>query len=71
MATAICQIQVGDKKYYLSHNEEDVYYSTSNKTGGSTLKGVKFKSERNEFLNKSDNTVMNKFEIAEAIRNSK
>lgn len=70
MATAICQIQVGDKKYYLSHNEEDVYYSTSNKTGGSTLKGVKFKSERNEFLN-SKNEVMNEFKIAEAIRNSK
>lgn len=68
MATAITEIKVGDKTYYLSQSGEDVYYSTSNRTGGLTLKGVKFRN--NQILKKSNNRPMTEFEIAQAIRAS-
>lgn len=43
MATYLKTLEHGTKKYHVSHNGEALYYSTSNKTGGSLIKGVKFK----------------------------
>jgi len=41
MAEFIKKVKCGDKTYNLSASGKDVYYSSSSKTGGTTLKGVK------------------------------
>ncbi len=64
MADFLITIQVGNKKYNLSHSGETVYYSSSSKTGGTTLKGVKFKNNQ---LIDSDNNALNNFQIAQKL----
>jgi len=45
MAEHIMDLRCGNKKYYISHSGETVYYSTSGRGRGSTvIKGVKFKN---------------------------
>jgi len=45
MAEHIMDLICGNKKYYISHSGETVYYSTSGRGRGSTVvKGVKFKN---------------------------
>lgn len=68
MATYLTTITVGAKKYHISHNGTDLYFSSSNKTGGSSLKGLKFKN--NEIIKNSDNKVATEYDIAEAIKKS-
>lgn len=68
MATYLTTIQVGSKKYHISYSGDSLYFSSSNKTGGSTLKGLKFKN--NEIVFKSNSKVATEFDIAEAIKKS-
>lgn len=41
MATFIKRIKCGDKTYNISYSGKDVYFSSSSRTGGSQLKGVR------------------------------
>lgn len=61
-------IKVGDKTYNLSISGKDVYFSSSSKTGGTTLKGIKVYN--NEFRKTSDNKFATDFDIAAAINRS-
>jgi len=44
MAEYLKTLKCGGKTYYVSHSGSDVYYNSSSKTGGFTLKGAKFVS---------------------------
>ena len=56
MAEHIMDLKCGNKKYYISHSSETVYYSTSGRGRGSIeLKGVKFK--KNLIIDSSGNKL--------------
>lgn len=69
MSEYLISIKIGEKKYHISHSGETVYYSSSSKTGGTTLKGIKFKN--NQLINTSTNKEATEFNIAQAIEKSK
>ena len=66
MATYIMSIKCGDKKYNLSVSGEDVYFSSSSKTGGTTLKGIR--NYNNELRKRSDNKAANEFDMCMLIK---
>jgi len=68
MATYIMDIKCGDKKYYLSVSGQDVYFNSSSKTGGFTLKGIK--NYNNELRTISDNKPASDFALCQAIKKS-
>lgn len=61
-------IKCGDKSYNLSVSGKDVYFSSSSKTGGTTLKGIK--NINNELRTSIDNKPATDFSLCDAIRNS-
>lgn len=67
MATYMTSLKCGDKTYYLSYSGKDIYFDSSNKTGGTTLKGIKIYN--NEMRN-IDNKSVSNFDICQAIKNS-
>jgi len=68
MATYATTIRCGDKTYHISVSGKDVYFSSSSKTGGLTLRGIK--NYNNELRTSIDNKPVNEFAICQAIRGS-
>jgi hypothetical protein len=68
MATHIRDVRCGNKTYYLSINAQDVYFSSTSKSGGLSLKGIK--NYHNELRNTSNNKAASDFDLCQAIRNS-
>lgn len=68
MATYLTTIQVGQKKYHISHSNENLYFSSSSKSSGNSLKGLKFKN--NEIISTKSGKSVTEFDIAEAIKKS-
>lgn len=69
MATYVRSIRVGDTTYHISNSGKDLYYSSSSKTGGSSLRGVKLYN--NELRSTATNKPMSDIEIAQAITAAK
>ena len=69
MSIYIKTVKCGDKSYYLSISGEDVYFSSTSKTGGTRLKGIK---NYNNILKstKTNKKVDSDFIICEAISES-
>lgn len=68
MAEYATTIKYGDKSYYVSVGGKDVYFSSSNRTGGLGLKGIK--CINNQLVNTSDSKPATDFQIAQAIGRS-
>jgi len=68
MAIFIVSLKCGDKTYNLSASGKDVYFSSSAKTGGTSLKGIK--NHNNELRTTSDNKAATEFAICQAIKKS-
>lgn len=68
MAKFLTTIKCGQKKYNISHTGKDVYFSASAKTGGNTLKGVRF---TNNQIVSNNGKAMSDFDICQAIKKSK
>ena len=68
MAIFAISIKCGDKTYNLSVNGSDVYFSSSAKTGGTTLRGVR--NYNNELRTTSDNKAATQFALCQAIKAS-
>lgn len=68
MATFAMSVKCGDKKYHISVSGKDVYFSSSQKTGGASLKGIK--NYNNELRTVSDNKPATEFSLCQAIRHS-
>lgn len=68
MAIFATSVRCGDKTYHISVSGKDVYFSSSSKTGGLTLRGIK--NYNNELRTSLDNKPVNEFSICQAIRNS-
>lgn len=67
MAIYMTSLKCGDKTYYLSYSGRDIYFSSSSKTGGITLKGIKIYN--NEMRDINGRTI-SEFDICLAIKNS-
>ena len=66
MATYLKTVKCGSKSYYINHSGQDVYYSTSSKTAGTTsIKGIKFRN--NQLLRNEDGKVASDFDICQCI----
>lgn len=64
MATPLREITIGDRKYYLSHSGDTVYYSTEGPgRGTTTIRGLKFKS--NQIIDTSTGKVASEYAIAQ------
>ena len=61
-------VKYGDKSYHISVSGKDVYFSSSNKTGGTTLKGIK--CINNQLCLSTDSKPATIFQIAQAIGQS-
>lgn len=59
-------VRCGDKTYNISVSGKDVYFSSSSRTGGITLKGIKIYN--NELRTTSDNKAASEFAICQAIQ---
>jgi hypothetical protein len=68
MADYLMSLKCGDKTYYLSGSGKDVYFSSSSKTGGTTLKGVKLYN--NELRLTSTNKPASEAQLAIQIQKS-
>lgn len=68
MAEYAMSVRCGDKSYNLSVSGKDVYFSSSSKTGGITLKGIK--NIDNQLRATSNNKPVNDFAICQAIQKS-
>ena len=69
MATFIMCIECGDKKYNISYTGKEVYYSSSSKTGGTKIKGVRM--HKNEIRMNSTNKPASDVELCQQIKASK
>lgn len=67
MATALTEVKIGDRKYYISHSGETVYYSTEGPGRGTTsIRGLKFKN--NQIVDTSTGKpVTSDYQIAQKI----
>lgn len=61
-------VKYGDKSYHLSVDGKTVYFSSSNKTGGLTLKGIK--CVNNQLQVTSTGKEASDFQLAQAIKSS-
>lgn len=61
-------IKYGDKSYHVSVSGENVYFSSSSRTGGTSLKGIK--CVNNQLRTSSNNKAATDFQIAQAIGKS-
>lgn len=68
MADFIKKIKCGDKTYNISGSGKEVYFSSSNRTGGSKLKGIKLYN--NELRCTSDNKSPSDVVICQKIKES-
>lgn len=66
-------IKVGDKTYYLSFSNKEIYYSTSsNKVGGTRLRDLRlYNNQLESYIDGKWKRVENDFQIAEMINNDK
>lgn len=67
MATYVRSIKVGDKTFHISASSsgKELYYSSSSKTGGSSLRGLKLVNH--EFRSTSTGKAISENELAQAI----
>lgn len=64
MATHLMDIKIAGRTYYLSHNGETVYYSSSGRGQGSfSIKGLRFRG--NQILDTSTGKPATEFLIAQ------
>jgi len=64
MATHLLDLKCGSKTYYISHDGQDVYYSSSTRgRGESSIKGLKFKS--NQIIDTSSGKPATEFAICQ------
>lgn len=64
MATPLMDLRCGERTYYISHDGETVYYSTSGRgQGSSSIKGLKFK--RNQIIDTSTGKPATDFMICQ------
>ncbi|MBU76293.1 MAG: hypothetical protein CMK63_04770 [Pseudoalteromonadaceae bacterium] len=68
MATYVKTIECGNSKYHISVSGENVYYSKSNRKGGSKVKGVSCK--KNELVLNSTRKPVEDIELCEQIKKS-
>jgi hypothetical protein len=68
MAEYATTVKYGDKAYYLSVSGKDVYFSSTNRTGGLSLKGIK--CHNNQLRTVSDNKPATDFQLGQAIGRS-
>lgn len=68
MAEYATTIKYGDRSFYLSISGEDVYFSSSNKTGGLTLKGIKHKN--NQMIDTSTGKPATNYQLGQALARS-
>jgi len=61
-------IKYGDKSYHISVGGKDVYFSSSNKTGGMKLKGIE--CVNNQLRTTSNSKPATEFQLAQAIARS-
>lgn len=61
-------VKYGDKSYNISVSGKDVYFSSTSKTGGITLKGIK--CINNQLCISEDSKPASDFQIAQAIGKS-
>ena len=66
MSEYAMSVRCGDKTYNISVSGKDVYFSSSSRTGGITLKGIKIYN--NELRTTSDNKAASEFAICQAIQ---
>lgn len=68
MAEYAMSVKCGDKTYNISVSGKDVYFSSSSRTGGTSLKGIK--NYNNELRTTSDSKPASQFVICQAIQQS-
>ena len=68
MATFLTSIKCGGKTYNLSNSGSAIYFTSLSKTGGFTLKGVKYRN--GEVILNSTNKPATEFNICEQIKKS-
>jgi len=67
MADYATTVKNGNKSYHISISGKDVYFSSTKKTGGIGLKGIKC---INNQLRNTANKAVSEFELAQAISRS-
>lgn len=68
MASFLTNIKCGNKTYNLSNSGDAVYFTSLSKTGGFTLKGIKYKDA--QIILSSTNKPATQFNICEQIKKS-
>ena len=68
MAEYVTTVKYGDRSFHISVSGKDVYFSSSNKTGGLSLKGIK--CVNNQLRTTSNNKSATEFQIAQAVGKS-
>lgn len=68
MSEYAMSVRCGDKTYNISVSRKDVYFSSSSRTGGTTLKGIM--NYNNELRTTDNNKPASEFSICQAIQKS-